>query len=122
MERVRKFQDLIVWQKAIELFTFTVKDIEKFPKTVAAKIIAGQLISSAGSISANIAEGFGRKSSKEFSYHLGVAKGETSESQDWYIKCNKVKHLDESIVNERLSLLDEIIKMLNSLISKINYS
>ncbi len=26
MERVRKFQDLIVWQKAMELFVFVAKD------------------------------------------------------------------------------------------------
>ncbi len=99
MERIRKFQDLIVWQKAVELFTLAVKDVERFPKTVTAKIIANQLISSVGSISANIAEGFGRKSHKEFSYHLGVSKGEASESQDWYIKCNRVKYLDEPTVN-----------------------
>ena len=70
MERIRKFQDLIVWQKSVELFVFAVKDVERFPKTIAAKIIASQLISSTGSISANIAEGFGRKSHKEFNYHL----------------------------------------------------
>lgn len=117
--KVQKFQDFVVWQKAIELFRLVVRDAEKFPTTLAAKIVTGQLISAISSISANIAEGFGRKSSKEFGYHLGIAKGEASESQDWYIKCEKVNFLDKNTVRERIALLDEIIKMLNSLSSKV---
>ena len=120
MEKIKKFRDLIVWQKAIELFTLVVQDVEKFSRTISAKIVSNQLISAVGSISADIAEGFGRKTRKEFGYHLGVAKGEASESQDWYVKCNRVKYLDKGTVNKRLSLLDEIIKMLNSLVSKVN--
>ncbi|MDI6839873.1 MAG: four helix bundle protein [bacterium] len=103
----------------MELFALAVKDVEKFPATVAAKIIANQLISAVGSISANIAEEFGRKSRKEFSYHLGVAKGEATESRDWYIKCREVSFLDKSIVRDQIALLNEIIKMLNVLISKV---
>lgn len=117
--KVQKFQDFVVWQKAIELFRLVGRDAEEFPTTLAAKIVTGQLISAVSSISANIAEGFGRKSSKEFGYHLGIAKGEASESQDWYIKCEKVNFLDKNTVRERIALLNEIIKMLNSLSSKV---
>ena len=60
--RIQRFQDLVVWQKAIELFQLAVSDVEKFPRTLAGKIVAGQLISVIGSISANIPEGFGRRS------------------------------------------------------------
>jgi four helix bundle protein len=117
--KVQEFQDLVVWQKAIEPFRLVVRDVERFPRTLVAKIVTDQLISAVSSISANIAEGFGRKSSKEFCYHLGIAKGEASESQDWYIKCEKVNFLDKNTMRERIALLDEIIKMLNSLISKV---
>ncbi len=118
MSRIEKFQDLIVWQKAIRLFELTVKDIEIFPKNLTARIIAEQLIRSSGSISANIAEGFGRRGHKELTYHLGVAKGSGTETQDWYIKCQKIQFLDEGIVKERIDLLYEIIKMLNAFISR----
>ena len=78
--KVQKFQGLVVWQKAIALFRLEVSDAEKFPTTLAARIVTGQSIRAVGSISANIAEGFGRKSSTEFGYHRGIAKGEASES------------------------------------------
>lgn len=39
--KVQKFQDLVVWQKAIELFRLVVRDAEKFPTTLAAKIVTG---------------------------------------------------------------------------------
>lgn len=117
--RIQVFKDLVVWQKALEFFRLIVSDAEKFPTTLAAETVTGQLIRAVGSINANIAEGFGRRSPREFGYRLGVAKGEASKSQDWYIKCGKVNFLDETPVNERIALLEEIIKMLNSLISKV---
>jgi len=78
--RIQEFQDLVVWQKVPEFFRLIVSDAEKFPTTLAARIVTGQSIRAVGSISANIAEGFGRKSSTEFGYHRGIAKGEASES------------------------------------------
>jgi len=118
-EKIRTFRDLKVWQKAKNLFIMSTIDIEHFPKRKPAQVIAMQLLRCMGSISANIAEGFGRKSQGEFGYHLGVAKGSATESQDWYIKCDEIEYLPEEIVNERMRDLEEVIRMLNSLISKI---
>jgi len=65
-EKIRDFTELIVWQKAHQLFLNVVKNIENFPKTEVSKIVANQLIKAVGSISANIAEGFGRRQGKEY--------------------------------------------------------
>ena len=119
-KRVKSFKDLIVWQKSVELFKRACEDVEKFPHKRASWIIEEQLLDSLGSISANIAEGFGRKGKGEFTYHLGVAKGSATESQDWYEKVRLLGFLDEDTVNERIIVLDEIQKMLNTLISKIS--
>ncbi len=117
--KIKNFTDLIIWQKAIDLFEKTVADVEKFPNKRAAWIITDQIIRSVGSISSNIAEGFGRGGQREYRYHLGVAKGSASESQDWYYKIGRLKYLPENLIEERIRVLTEIIKMLNSLISKI---
>jgi four helix bundle protein len=61
----RDFRELIVWQKAIELFKQTIKDVESFPDTRASKIIEDQILRSVSSVSANIAEGYGRRKGKE---------------------------------------------------------
>jgi len=39
-EKIRDFTELIVWQKAHQLFLNVVKDVENFPKTEASKIVA----------------------------------------------------------------------------------
>jgi four helix bundle protein len=118
--KIKNFTDLIIWQKAIELFEKTVADVEEFPNKRAAWIITDQVIRSVGSIGSNIAEGFGRGGQREYRYHLGVAKGSASESQDWYYKVGRLKYLPENLIKERINVLTEIIKMLNSLISKIH--
>lgn len=53
-KEVRDFRELQVWKKAVELFEDAVKDIERFPKTEAARIISNQALRSISSISANI--------------------------------------------------------------------
>lgn len=118
-QRVQSYMDLIVWQKADDLFVDLIADIDHFPRTTAARVISDQLIRSIGSISANIAEGFGRRNRNDFAYHLGVSRGENNESHNWYHKCGRIKYLSQEIVDKRKASLEEIGKMLTSLISKV---
>ena len=64
MDRLRSFRELIVWQKSHQLFLDFVKDVEFFPRNQAGKIVVDQILRSSASISANIAEGFGRRKGK----------------------------------------------------------
>ncbi len=118
MERIKDFRELIVWQKSHELFLKLIKDIELFPQTQTAKILSDQLLRACGSISANIAEGFGRKQGKEYIHYLIVARGSTTETLNWYIKCFDLGWLDRKKYTERESLLYEILKMLNKMIGQ----
>ena len=72
--------------------------------------VASQLIRSAGSVSANIEEGYGRGFGKDYSLHLRIALGEARESRGWYWRGRH--QLPEEVVNHRIKLLDEIIAML----------
>ena len=117
--KISSFKDFIVWQKSIELFKFLVEDLEKFPRERAAYVVTDQVLRSVSSISANIAEGFGRKGRKEFAQFLGISKGSANESEDWYEKIRILKYLPEDVVDKRVELIAEIKKMLNVLISKV---
>lgn len=73
------FEQLTVWQEAMKLVTATYEATEKFPK--AEKFgISDQLRRAVISIPANIAEGKGRYSSKEFVQFLYIARGSLYET------------------------------------------
>jgi four helix bundle protein len=82
VEKIRSFEDLIVWQKAHQFFLDVVRDVESFYPRTAGRVIADQVLRSAASISANIAEGFGRRTGKEYTHYLIVARGSTTETLD----------------------------------------
>ncbi len=119
MGKIRSFTDLEVWKKADDLFIDAVNDMESFPRTRAGFIICDQLLRSVGGISANIAEGFGRRGRNEFSYCLGIARGEGNEALNWYFKVLRLKYVSEDIFLKRQDSLVQIQKMLSGLISKI---
>ncbi len=114
-----KFTDLIVWQKSHQLFLDIVKDIEDFPKKKAADIIANQILRSSSSISTNIAEGNGRHKGREYEHYLIIARGSLTETENWFIKCNDLGYLEKDIFEKRVGVIDEILRMLNSLIGKV---
>jgi four helix bundle protein len=94
------------------------RDIEDFPKIQATRVVIDQLLRSCGSISANIAEGFGRKKGKEYVHYLIIARGSTTETLNWLLKCLDAKWLDKETYNHRERTLEEILKMLNRMIGQ----
>ena len=116
---IKDFRDLWVWQKAVELFEDVVHDVEKFPKTEVARIISSQLIRSISSISANIAEGYGRRKGKEYEHYLYIARGSTSESLDWFEKLKRIGYISDEDFGLREKVCIEIRAMLSKMISTI---
>ena len=112
--------ELMVWQKASELLKETVHDISSFPSKIGVRQIGDQLFRSVSSISANIAEGFGKRSRKEFIQACVIARGEIDESRNWYYQCKNLSFLGEEIVKKRDGELIILRKMLTSLISHLN--
>ncbi len=104
-----------LWQftaypKALLLYDMTWEDCEKLMQDVRGRGNADQLNRSAGSISANIEEGYGRGFGKEYTYFLRVALGSARETRGWYYRSRKL--LPENFVNHRMTLLDEIVALL----------
>ena len=87
---IKSFTELIVWQKSHELFLRCAEDIRNLPRDRVANVIADQLMRAIGSISANIAEGFGRRKGREYLHYLIIARGSSTESINWYLKCRQV--------------------------------
>ena len=78
--------------------------------------VSDQLYRALGSISANLAEGYSRGSGKDRARFYEYALGSARESRDWYFKGRYV--LGEAVVEHRLQLLAEIIRLLLTMISQ----
>jgi four helix bundle protein len=76
--------------------------------------LSDQLYRALGSISANIAEGYSRGSSKDRARFYEYALGSARESRDWYHKSEHV--LGTTVVSHRLRLLTQIIRLLLTMI------
>jgi four helix bundle protein len=72
--------------------------------------LADQLYRAIGSVSANIAEGYGRGFSKERAHFYEYALGSAREARDWYFKGRHV--LGDEVSGHRLDLLTQIIRLL----------
>ena len=115
--KIYSYKDLIVWQKSVELAIAIYKLTEKFPKTEIYGLMS-QMRRAVISIPSNIAEGRKRGSIKDFRQFLIIAYSSGAELETQLEIVKKLpfgKSLDYSKVD---SLLLEVMKMLNKILSK----
>lgn len=103
--------------KVNELFDFVVKDLQVLKDAFACARLAEQQIASADSIAANIEEGFGRGSRKEYIQYLIIARGSAQETRGRY---GRLKHwLPPETIESRQLLCNEIIAILSATIQTL---
>ena len=115
---VRSYQDLIVWQKAMELVTKIYQVSNKFPRDEVFALTS-QLRRAAISVPSNIAEGQGRSSRKEFIYFLGNAKGSLSEAETQILIARNLSYVSDEDLNTLLELSAEVGRILNGLLTSL---
>lgn len=115
--KIFSYKELIVWQKSIRL----VKEIfiltDKLPKSEIYGLIS-QMRRAAVSIPSNIAEGYGRRSHKEYIQFYAIAYGSSLELETQLIIARELNFIDKEDFEKTLSLLTEVIKMLYVLVYK----
>jgi len=115
---LKSYKELIVWQKAIELTVLIYNLTEKFPRSEVFGITS-QMRRAAVSIPSQIAEGYGRNSRKQYSQFLSISYGSGLELETQLILVKKLKLTQAPEFEKPEALLQEVLKMLNSLISKL---
>jgi four helix bundle protein len=109
-----KFENLKVWQKAID-FTKEVHDItRKFPREEL-YILTTQIKRAADSIALNIAEGSTGQSNSEFKQFLGYAIRSAIEAVSCLFIAKKRNILSEKDFTKLYSEVETIIKMIQAL-------
>ncbi len=111
MSKIYKFEDINAWQKARQLVSLTYKHCKsgEFKNDYP---LRDQIIRSGISIMANIAEGFARRSSKEFSNFLNIAHASVAEHQSHLYVALDLKYLKQEEFTELYNRSEEISRML----------
>lgn len=108
------FRNLMLWQKAQRLSEDIVAVVEALPSGTVSAVIGRQLLASAASIGANVAEGHGRFSPAAHRHHLSIAKGSACETDGWLDLLRRTGHLDPASEDRLHQQCLELIRMLTA--------
>jgi four helix bundle protein len=118
LRNYNSFEEMPVWQKAMELSIKIHGLTERLPKKEDFGLTS-QIRRSALSVSGNLAEGFGRKHTKEKLNFYYDSRGSLSETKNYLLYGNKVGYFTGDELKENINLVDGIWKELNSLIASL---
>ncbi len=121
MGMIKKFEDIKAWQKAREMV------LEIYKICADGKLnrdfgLKGQLCRAAVSTMSNIAEGYGRRSDKDFAHFLDVAKGSSLEVQSLLYIALDVGYIRESDFERLYKLADQTAAMITGFASYLRPS
>ncbi len=107
-----------VWQKSHKLVLEIYSKTNSFPKSEQFNLIS-QINRAAVSVPTNIAEGCGRETQKELVRFLYISSGSAHELEYLIFLSTELKYLNNEDSKKILSEIDDIKRMLGSLIRKI---
>ena len=81
--------------------------------------VGKQIVRSADSVGANIAEGTGRGSYKDNQRFVKIARGSLYETKHWLRRCYQRNLMTENNINDLKVILDELAPRLNAYLSSI---
>ena len=112
------YREMIVWQKAMDLVKEIYLLVKHLPKEET-YALSDQMRRAAVSIPSNIAEGYGRKSKLEYSRFLDIARGSLYELETQIHIGIMLDFFTNENTERAFFLSQEVGKMLNSLITKL---
>jgi four helix bundle protein len=115
---IKEFYNLETWQVAHQLALEVYKVTQEFPQEERFGIVS-QLRRAAGSVTANIAEGFGRyhfKDKMRFYFH---ARGSVAEIQSFLMLARDLGFLDETDCDTLIEQAHGVRRLINGLIRSV---
>lgn len=115
---IRSYRDLKVWRKGMVLTEVVYRLCRKLPPEERYGL-AQQLKRASVSISANIAEGYGRRSLGEYLRFISIANGSLKEVETLLLLARNLGLLQASDTSKALSATDELGRMLTVLVRRL---
>jgi four helix bundle protein len=107
MPRTRRYEELVVWQKAMELVDSVYDSTESWPRAETYRL-TDQIRRAVVSIPANIAEDHGRTGKNEFLHHLSIAYGSLMEVETFLTIACRRHYISTEIHENAMELADEV--------------
>jgi len=121
MSTFSRFENILAWQKARELYSYihTLTEKERFSKDFK---LVNQIKGSSGSAMDNIAEGFERGGNKEFIQFLFISKGSAGETRSQLYRDLDNEYITEPEFKIAYELAYEVGKLDSGLINHLKTS
>lgn len=116
---IQSYQDLEVWQRGMDLAVLAYQLTRKFPKEELFALTS-QIRRAAGSVPANLAEGWGRKGRKEFLQFIRTAQGSLRELETHLLLSQRVGLAGQDQVQPLLEQTAILGRQLIALSRKLN--
>ena len=115
---MKNYKELEVWKKSVGLALDLYKTTNEFPSSEKFGLTA-QIRRAATSVPANIAEGWGRGTTKEYIQFLLIARGSLMEVETHVIISRGLNFLTERQSGDVQTQIQEVGRMLNGLIQAL---
>jgi four helix bundle protein len=113
--KINKFEDILAWKKSRELLK-KVYDITKNTDFKRDYNLKSQILRAGISLMSNIAEGFSRRTNKEFVQYLFIAKGSLAEIQSQLYIALDQNYINRNEFKDVYSHCEEIAKQISGFI------
>jgi four helix bundle protein len=111
---IKSYRELFAWQKAMDLVALVYRASARFPREEVFGLTS-QLRRATVAIPSNIAEGQGRRSTREFLNFLSIAHGSLCEVETQILIAQRLHYLADADVNTLLEMAAEVGRLLNGL-------
>jgi len=115
----KSHRDLAAWQRALELVEEVYRVTQRWPKEEIYGL-TNQVRRAAVSVPANIAEGQGRRSSRDFIRFLSIATGSLHEVETHLLIAERLHYLDQQSLTSLLKLSAETGRIINGLLRSLH--
>jgi len=112
--KLKSFRELTVRQRAHELVLKVFRMTERFPRSDQFGIVA-QVRRASSSVTANIAEGFGRGTTREFLRSLQIARGELEETRYFMLLSGDLGRITKEEFEDVNVHCDSVGQLINAL-------
>lgn len=118
MTYIKSYKELIVWQKSMQLVKEFYLLTKKFSEMELYGLIS-QMRRAAIAIPSNIAEGYGRRSTKSYIHFYAIAYGSALELETQMIIAKDLNMANKEDFMKTEALLLEVSKMLNAMLTRM---